>query len=315
MTTDQSQLNPNAENKKAEVQQPSTTGQVWTIKDILKWSTDFLTAQECSDSPRLDVELLLSEVLSCSRISLYTEFDRVLSDGERQDFKKLLLRRKESEPVAYILGKKKFYNLEFDVTQDVLIPRNDTETLVESCFDFLNGDCKKKEAVSILDLGTGSGCIAISLAHQLSQATVTAVDISDEAIKVATKNSEKLGVSNISFSVGDMLQEDFWADLSTYDLIVANPPYISESEKKDMGDSVLRYEPHQALFAEEGGFIFYKMLSKLAKQHLLEGGRIFLEVGYLQAAQVAKIFQEAGWNDVQVRQDYGGHDRVVLAQL
>ncbi|MEZ4742425.1 MAG: peptide chain release factor N(5)-glutamine methyltransferase [Bdellovibrionota bacterium] len=291
---------------------PSSTGQ-WTIQKIITWSTDFLKKSEVGSSARLDVELLLCEVLKLSRIELYTNYDRPLTESERAQFKELLKRRRNFEPIAYILGHKQFYKHTFKINEHALIPRSDTEILLEEAVSFLRD--RNHESAKILDLGTGCGCIALSLAQEFSSAQVLAVDISPDAIKLSKENSDILRVNNVSFECSDIRIHTFWESDHRFDLIVSNPPYICPTEKDGLPAGVLQYEPHLALFAEDEGTHFYKLMAKHAKKLLAPKGKLIVEVGYLQSQEVAKIFEVNDWTKVSFRSDYAGHVRVVSAQL
>jgi len=309
--------------------------EAWTIGRILTWSVDFLRGKGLVDSPRLDAELLLSHALKLARIQLYMQFDKPLSAAEREPFKGFLQRRSRGEPVAYITGEKEFMGYRFEVSPAVLIPRPDTEVLVEQILDWAKTKTKIKaesldaahdtdtaEAVDtaeapswhILDVGTGSGCVASSLALKLaaSQVQVSAWDVDASALANAKANAARLGAS-VAFSQCDALEAASWDGDEDYDIIVSNPPYIAPDEAADLSRSVAGFEPQQALFASPDGLSFYRALAVLAPRRLKAGGRLAVEIGSTQADAVQQILVEAGWQQIALRQDWSRLDRVVSA--
>jgi release factor glutamine methyltransferase len=290
-----------------------TNDDVWTIQRIIQWSTGFLKDKNVTESPRLEAEILLAHALGCKRIQLYTSFDKPVTSQEREPFKASLKRRVTGEPVAYITGERDFMSLTFRVTPDVLIPRPDTETLVETVIERLQD--RSSEELRILDVGTGSGCIAISLAKKLPVAVVTAWDISEKALAVARDNAVSNEVSNVMFSNRNALDAGNWNGSETFDVIVSNPPYIAHSEKSDLSPSVRDYEPHEALFADVEGLEFYREFAERARKALNPGGFLAVEIGYRQAEKVSDLLRANGWSDVQVVKDLGKNDRVVIAEL
>lgn len=282
---------------------------LWTIGRVLTWSTTYLKDSGQTESPRLDAEVLLAHSLGLSRIQLYTEFDKPLSSQEREPFKSSLKRRCQGEPVAYITGVKEFMGYEFSVGPAVLVPRPDTEVLVEAALDLV----AKHEAPSILDIGTGSGCIALSLALKKADSQVTAWDIDDKALAVAESNAAKLG-AKATFHRCDALTDDPWDESQQFDLLVSNPPYIRPDEREALPNSVLGFEPLHALFAAPDGLLFYRRLAKMAPKVLRPGGYLAVEIGYTQAADVMTIFAEAGWSQITCVKDWERRERVIHAQ-
>jgi len=285
----------------------------WTIKDIINWSVPYLKKSE-SPSARLDTELLLAHSLNCKRIDLYLQYDKPLNRDERDRFRSYLKRRALGEPISYILGYREFYGLSFDLTSDVLIPRPETEHLVE----FVEGVIKKRqqtEPIRVLDIGTGSGCIAVVLKKLFPEIHVEAWDISEKALDVAKANSESHDVT-IDFRLQNALDERAWQrnDLAV-DIICSNPPYIGFEEKLALHRSVRDYEPHQALFADQDGLIFYLALAKFAATKLRSEGWLVCEIGSQQGHVVSKIFEDHGWAGVSLYKDLAGMDRVIAAQL
>jgi release factor glutamine methyltransferase len=291
-----------------------STDDVWTIQRIIQWSTGYLKDRNITESPRLEAEILLAHALGCKRIQLYTSFDKPVTAAEREPFKQSLKRRLAGEPVAYITGDRDFMSMTFKVGPGVLIPRPDTEVLVETVTDLLKS--RELENLKILDIGTGSGCVGISLAKQFPISTGAAWDVSEEALAIARENASQLSASNITFSHCDALNDQSWNPDScgSFDAIVSNPPYIAQSERCDLAASVLDYEPHVALFAELNGLLFYRQFAERAKSILNPGGIIAVEIGYRQAKHVSELFSGNGWQNVRVVKDLGKNDRVVIAE-
>lgn len=245
---------------------------IWTILSILNWATDYFTSKEIS-SARLDAQLLLGHILNMSKVELYTAFDKPLTKDELAAFKKLILRRANREPVAYILGTKGFWRYDFNVTPATLIPRPDTEILVERSLELLS--IKKWESPRVLDIGTGSGCLAISIALDYPNAQVEAVDISPEALKIAEQNSISLG-AKVNFYQSDLMTA---LKGKTYHLIVSNPPYISEDELKVVQPEIRGFEPHLALTSPRQGMQHYERILENVGNYLTDDGVLLLEIG------------------------------------
>ena len=217
--------------------------QAWTIRRLLEWTSSFFTRKQV-DSPRLAAELLLSHVLNVPRIKLYTDYERILEDGPLGRYRALVQRASEHEPIAYLTGSAHFFGLEFEVTRDVLIPRPDTELIVENVLQLVRHQAGM-EAPRILDLCTGSGCIAAAIAYHSKNAMVTATDVSDKAAEVARKNMERLGLSErVTVVVGDLFEPlSHMVDARPFDLIVSNPPYVSTTEMQQLDRNVREFEP------------------------------------------------------------------------
>ncbi len=284
-----------------------STQEIWTIKDVLNWSVGFL-AKSGSETPRLDAELLLSDSLGCRRLDLYLGFDKPLLVPERNRYKDLIRRRAAGEPVAYITGKRDFFGLSFHVSPATLIPRPDTETLVEKILEHY----PKSSRLRVLDIGTGTGCIALSLKKERPDWEITAWDISEEALLVAKKNSEDLGLALDLYKV-DALDSSTWPNLSQkFDIVVSNPPYIAEDERVDMNESALKFEPKAALFAPDQGLKFYVFFAQNLPLILNPEGKVFLEIGFRQRDAVCSLLENAAWSSVASFKDLSGHDRVVM---
>ncbi len=285
------------------------TPTIWNIKALLAWTTDFLKAKGFDEAKR-EAELLLAHVLGCDRVALFVRFEELPTDAERAKFKELINRRVGGWPVAYLVGSRAFYMLTFDVDPAVLVPRPDTEVLVLEALKRL----KPLTAPDVLDIGTGSGCIAISLAHQKKDARVTATDISPDALAVARKNAAKHGVTErMTF-----LQGDLFAPVpsgSTFDLIASNPPYIAPGEFAALAPDVRDHEPRIALDGGPDGLAFYRRIANAAGPFLKPGGSLLLEIGYTQEAAVRGLLAERAEFEVgPTLKDGSGHPRVVTAK-
>jgi release factor glutamine methyltransferase len=275
--------------------------ETWTVLKMLTWMTDFFTGKGI-DNPRLEAQLLLAAVLDLERIALYVQHDRPLDQTELDKIRPLARRRASREPLQYILGETEFWSLPFKVTPDVLIPRADTEILVEEALKYAG-----EEGV-LLDVGTGSGAIAVSLATELPAWRLSALDISPEALAVARANAALNGVAGrIDFRQGNLAQ----LPAEKYDLIVSNPPYIAAEEWAQLMPEVRDFEPQLALVAADGGLECYRLLAQQAHTCLNENGWLIVEIGYRQGDAVQQLFVEAGLTGVYLRQDYAGQPRVV----
>jgi release factor glutamine methyltransferase len=282
--------------------------EIWTIKDVLSWSIGFLQ-KSGSESPRLDAELLLAEALECRRLDLYLDYSKPLEQSERNRYKDMIRRRAQGEPVAYITGRRDFFGLTFNVSASTLIPRPETEHLVEHMLE----NTAKDSVMRVLDIGTGTGCIALTLKHHRPNWTIEAWDVSPEALAIAHSNAASLKL-DVEFLEVDALSVEAWGlDRQKFDMIVSNPPYIASSETSVMNASAIKFEPHRALFAEKNGLIFYSSFATNLPRILQAKGKVFLEIGYAQGSAVSSLLDEAGWTDIVCHKDLSGHDRVVIA--
>ena len=286
----------------------------WTVRKTLEWTTAFFTRKGV-DGPRLSSELLLAHVLACPRIKLYTDYERALSDADRNRLRDLVSRAGEHEPIAYLTGKAHFFNLEFEVTRDVLIPRPDTETLVENVIQTVRRHLVL-QTPRVLDLCTGSGCVAAAIAHSLKNTVVLATEISPAAAAVARRNIEKLGLpGRVVVEEGDLFEPlGRIVDAQPFDLIVSNPPYIASGQIASLDRSVRDYEPLAALDGGIDGLALHRRILAEGPKRLNAGGRLFLEIAFDQgplARGVAAGYE--GWEDVRVLKDHAGHDRVLTA--
>lgn len=289
---------------------------VWRVLEVLNSATEYLRDKGI-ENPRLNAEHLLADVLSVDRVQLYVNFERPLTAGERAAFKSRLQRRAHHEPLQYILGQTEFFSLPFRVTPDVLIPRPETEILVEQTL----AACRKKwpaaTALSVLDVGTGSGCIAVALAHELENAAIFAIDISSSALEIAKQNAQRNAVAEkISFMKMDFLNLPQNAGLpEAFHTIVANPPYVSSADFRHLPAEVKDYEPVVALKDDADGLRFFDALARFSSQKLEPGGCVLVEVGFGQAGKVQKMFQSRGLAVTDVVRDLNGIERVVCAEF
>jgi release factor glutamine methyltransferase len=261
-------------------------------------------------SARLDTEVLLAFCLKRDRLEFLKNPEMRISKTQLTDFKKLIARRMKWEPVAYIAGRKEFWSFTLEVNQDVLIPRPDTEVLVEETLNICRTQDFNKPR--ILDIGTGSGAIALALAKELPQSKIVATDISPAALTVAKKNTRKLGLAKqIEFLRGDL----FEPVNGIFDIIVSNPPYIADQEYQQLPPGVKDYEPKEALWAGQTGVEFYEKLIYQSKKHLKDDGWLLLEIGAKQEQAVRGLMEDSGFYDsITVRRDYAGLPRVVRAR-
>ena len=283
-----------------------------TISELLRKTTSYLK-EKGSSSPRLDAEVLMTEILGLSRVELYTNYEQPLTPPEVDRYRELIRRRSVGEPVAYILGRASFRNLTLRVDRDVLIPRPETEQVVEIAVQYLmEGNWPTPPMV--LDLGTGSGAIAISIACGFPEAEVTATDASANAIELARENARTAGAGErIEFVHSDLFEA--LDPLTTYDLIVSNPPYISEEEWETLAPDVRDFEPREALFGGIDGLDYFRRLAVEAPQFLKPHGALVMEIGHLQGPAVLELMHASDlYRAVRVGQDYAGHDRIVVGQ-
>ena len=279
----------------------------WTVRRLTEWTVGYLKKGGVA-APQKEARILLGHVMGIPPIEVIARSDDEPDDGEKARFKELIKRRADGVPVAYLTGKRDFYTLGFEVTPDVLIPRPDTETLVLAAIDRIG----KKAGARVLELGTGSGCVAVSLAHEVRSATVTAIDISPAALAVAARNAARHGVeSRVTFLEGDWLAAIPLGE--TFDLVVSNPPYIAEDELPALDREVRDHEPRLALVGGADGLDYYRRTAEGALAVLAEGGGLLLEVGHTQAAAVGAILAAAGWRVGATLKDLARIDRVVTA--
>ena len=280
---------------------------IWTIGRILKWTEQYFKDKGI-ESPRLDAEVLLAHVLEKQRIYLYVHFDEPLQPGELAAYREMIKKRVLRVPVAQILGEKEFMGLTFKVTADTLVPRPDTEILVQAAVDRLRA-MAGEEPLRFADIGTGSGAICLSVLHYLAGTVADTVDISPAARAVAEENAASLGLADrITFHTGDLLQP-----LSgiSFAAILSNPPYIPEADIVKLAPEVRLKEPHTALSGGQDGLDFYRRLANEAPAMLVPGGFTAFEVGIHQAGDVAALLNPL-IGRTEILPDYAGIDRVVV---
>jgi len=286
---------------------------IWTVKSLLDWTTDFF-AKGNTESPRLAAEVLLADCLSIPRIELYVRFDQEVQPDVRAVFKDRVKRHANGEPVAYLVGYREFYSMSFLVNSNVLIPRPETEDLVAETLDIFSS--KKDQPLRMLDVGTGSGIIAICLAKFLKESQILAVDLKPEALKVAAANAEKLEVKDrITFQSSDLLSG--LSGEEPFDAIVSNPPYVSQNELKEVSDSVKKFEPISALdgFGEDGGDLSRKLLDQ-SPRFLKPSGWLLMESSPMLVGSLKDYAKsQECWQTVKIIKDHTGKDRILAAQL
>ena len=283
--------------------------QAVSVTDSLKAAVAAL-APVADENARLEAELLHGHVLGLDRMRLNLDGARVLSATEAEAISRMIGRRLAHEPVAYILGEAEFYGLPFEVSTDTLIPRPDTEALVEAVLELVEegSDCK------ILDLGTGTGCILLSVLSERPEMTGAGLDITAGAVELAMANAVALGLDKRAFfRVSDWFEALNGSDV-LYDVIVSNPPYIDEVAAQTLMPDVRDYEPVSALVGGADGLDAYRIIGSGAFAHIRPGGLLALEIGYDQGESVPALLSVAGWQDIELKQDLAGNDRVVLAR-
>ena len=278
--------------------------QSWTVKELLEWTSNYFREKNINEA-RLEAEILLARVLGKDRVYLYANYDAPVNQDERSGFREFIKRRVRKEPLSYITGTKEFMSLEFKVNPAVLIPRPESEILVEKAIDLL-----KDTPCTICDIGTGSGALAISLAHYLPLARVFATDISPQALDTARDNAASLQVE-AEFLEGDLLSP-FLDKENYFDLIVANLPYIPLEEYYTLDSGVKNYEPQIALLAPGDGLDIYRRLLPQAFTLLKEGAYLFIEIGWQQGEKAIQMMNS--FEEVQIVKDLAGYDRVVMAR-
>jgi release factor glutamine methyltransferase len=286
-----------------------STDQPWTIRRLLEWTTGFLEGKGC-ESARLETQLLLAHALGCSKTALYMRYDEQPAEDQRGRFRELVQKRVKGCPVAHLLGRKEFFSLEFEVGPSVLIPRPDSEWLVTECLTL----AKPMAAPSVLDVGTGSGCLAIAVAAQHKTAVVSAIDISEEALAVARKNASKHKLDErVRFLHGDLFSP--LAAEERFDFILSNPPYIRRADIDKLTPEVREHDPRLALDGGEDGFQVIDRLIAEAPAHLQSGGYLIIEIGYDQEEPARQRFEKhAGYELGKTIHDGAGHPRVLRAR-
>jgi len=296
------------------MQKPAASrGPDWTILKLLEWTTAYFKSHAI-ESPRAAAELLLAHVLKLKRVDLYVRYDQPLIAAELEQYKMLIKRRLDREPVAYILGTKEFWSLDFAVTRDVLIPRPETECLVETALARLVEDSRPGTR-RIMDLGTGSGAVILALAAEQPQHIFFASDISPKAVELARRNARSQGMEEkIHFLCGHWL-EPLRNRPPFFDIIVSNPPYIKHAALRKLQPEIFLYEPLAALDGGQSGLRYLKQIIAAAHTYLKTGGSLLLEIGHDQQEAVADFSRGVGrYENITFIKDYGGYDRVVVME-
>ena len=288
--------------------------ETWTIQKLLNWVTEYLKNKSI-DSPRLSAELLLSHVLGLKRIELYTQFNKVIEQQSLSQLHELVKRASEHEPIAYLTGRREFYSLEFEITRDCLIPRPETELLVERAVEFLR---TRDGNQYVCDLCTGCGCVAVAIARNLANCRVVATDISDAALAVATRNISRHGLGGrIELLRGDLFEPIIpGLGPAKFDLIVCNPPYVSQAQFGKLAKNVRDFEPRLALAAGADGLDIIKRVIAGAIEFLKSASAIMLEIGNEQGPVVHKLLEATGRFDaITIEKDYNKLDRLAIAVM
>ncbi|MHC4206861.1 MAG: peptide chain release factor N(5)-glutamine methyltransferase [Planctomycetota bacterium] len=289
-----------------------TSDDIWTIQKLLNWVTEYLSNKGI-EYPRLNAELLLSHVIALKRIELYTQFDKQVPKHQLDQLHELVKRAGLHEPVAYLTGKTEFYSLELDISSDCLIPRPETELLVQRAIEFLR---TRSGIQYVCDLCTGSGCIAVTIAKNFPEARVTATDISAATLEVAAQNVEKHQLNKqVRLLCGDLFEPIIQhLDVKQFDLIVCNPPYVSTAEYEKLDKNVKDYEPASALLAGADGLdVYYRIIEKV-DEFLKPGASLMLEIGYAQGPAVRKLLEQTGaFAEIKIEKDYHNNDRIAIA--
>lgn len=275
----------------------------YSLKGLLADGTKMLT-QAGIDEAELDARYILEYITGLNSAQYFIHSEDIIEKNKAEEFFRLIERRSKRIPLSYVIGTRDFFGLTFKVDENVLIPEQETELLVEEVI-------KHSEGKSVLDMCTGSGCIAISIALFGKPSKVAASDISEKALEVARENAKSLKAGEISFIQGDMFENV----TDKFDIIVSNPPYIETGEIDELMPEVRDYIPRLALDGDIDGLKFYRIISKEAVKKLNKNGRIFYEIGYNQSRAVAPILLENGFTDVKIMKDYSGLDRIVMAKL
>ena len=290
---------------------------IFSVNDALRWAGRHLSINNIPD-PAMDAEYLLAHVIGCQRKDLLIHPEKIISESEMNRFREFVERRRKREPVQYITGEVEFRGLIFRVNKDVLIPRPETELLVEEVINSVKEKSESKGGrdVTILDLCTGSGCIAISIAKELPYCRVYAVDISEKALDKAIENAERFGVGDrVIFSQGDLYEaiEHMGLD-GEIDIIVSNPPYVSEKDMEQLQPEIKDYEPAQSLYGGENGLDYYRRIIEDAACYLSNNGLLIMELGFGQADNVKDLLEQAGvFSNIEIKKDLAGIDRVIKA--
>ena len=280
----------------------------WRVIDLINWAESYFK-EKGFENPRSEIEWLLRAVLKCNRMDVYLRFEEPLSQSQLATLRSWVKRRLEREPLQYITGFCDFYGREFSVNEHVLIPRPETERLIDTALEKVKG----LDSPSILDIGAGTGCIATTLGLEIPGSTILGIDVSEDAIGIANKNKEKLEAENVSFQKMNILEQQPEGE---FDVLVSNPPYIPKGEMDGLMKDVKDFEPTVALTDQKDGLIFYERFAEVGKEVVKSSGWIILEVGLEDHPSAVKnIFSESGFPDTELIKDYNGDDRVLVIKI
>ncbi len=287
--------------------------QQWTVIKVLKWTAEYFASRGI-EHPRTDAEVLLAHVLGYERLDLYLNYDQPLVKSELEAYRNAIKRRLRREPVQYITGKQEFWSLPIKVTPAVLIPRPETECLVEKTLEVVKSIYGAEKSLRILELGTGSGAVAIALARELPHAIIFASDVSMEALSVAKTNVEEINTGTSIFLLASDLYGSLNPGLTNYfHVIVSNPPYVSRKEYDNLPPEIKEYEPKAALYGGEDGLSVIKDIITSGELYLAPGGYMLLEIGSSQGKQLGDFATSLSWTcEVTVSKDYSGLDRILI---
>jgi release factor glutamine methyltransferase len=281
-----------------------------TVLEVIKLSTEYLQKKGV-ESPRVNAEILLAEILKCKRLDLYLAFDKPLAEKELSDYREAIRKRGLRIPLQYIIGNVEFYGLKLLVNESVLIPRPETELLVENIINESN----KSVNIRVLDIGVGSGNISLSILKNISNANVVAIDISELALQVAKKNAELNSLQDRIYFKLCNIMNDSLNDLGKFDIIISNPPYVSENDYETLEPELKMYEPKIALTDNSNGISFYKKIIEVSDKILKKPGKLFFELGMGQSMQVKTLFEQKGYSNISISKDYSGTDRIISGEL
>ena len=285
--------------------QNSKTDRIWRLIDILNWGETYFRDKNF-DNPRTEIELLLQHLIGCKKIDLYLQFEKIVKPKELITLRSWVKRRINREPIQYITRSSEFYGRKFIVDQNVLIPRPETEILIDVSVEILS----KKNSPTIIDIGTGSGCIGITLALEIPSSNIIAIDISDSALSIAKKNADMYSIRNIEFLRLDILNQDI---IHIADMLISNPPYISKEEIPHLMEDVKDFEPMIALTDKSDGLDFYRKFSDIMPHVIKKNGTAILEVGRgSHSDRVKEIFCKSGYNNIDIVEDLNKDKRVFI---
>jgi len=285
--------------------QNSKTDRIWRLIDILNWGETYFRDKNF-DNPRTEIELLLQHLIGCKKIDLYLQFEKIVKPKELITLRSWVKRRINREPIQYITRSSEFYGRKFIVDQNVLIPRPETEILIDVSVEILS----KKNSPTIIDIGTGSGCIGITMALEIPSSSIIAIDISDSALSIAKKNADMHSIRNIEFLRLDILNQDI---IHIADMLISNPPYISKEEIPDLMEDVKDFEPMIALTDKSDGLDFYRKFSDIMPHVIKKNGTAILEVGRgSHSDRVKEIFCKSGYNNIDIVKDLNKDKRVFI---